>query len=83
MGASRALGVLLCVVCAVVIVAEIYFGLYLTWVERAAPLAISIPVVLGVVVVAGLGLWLGWIMATTKEVAPPPAATETPEEKRE
>jgi hypothetical protein len=35
-------------------------------------LAIILPVVIGVLVVAGLGFWLGWIMATTKEVAPAP-----------
>lgn len=72
---GRALGAVICVLCAVVAIAELYFGLvspiFLASL-RTVPLAILLPVVIGVLVVAGLGFWLGWIMATTKEVAPAP-----------
>ena len=67
MGVSRALGALLCVVCVVIAVVHIYFG----YIEGPRiHLAFGLPVTVGVLVIAGLGFWLGWIMATTKEVAP-------------
>jgi len=69
---GRALGAVICVVCAVVAIVEIYFGLVCTVIDKTAPLAIILPVVIGVLVICGLGFWLGWIMATTKEVAPAP-----------
>lgn len=68
MGASRALGVLLCIACVIVGAAEIYWGGFRAW--SVVPKAILLPVVIGVLVVVGLGFWLGWIMASTKEVAP-------------
>jgi hypothetical protein len=58
-----------------VAIAELYFGLVRPiFVDspRYVPLAILLPIVIGVLVVAGLGFWLGWIMVTTKEVAPAP-----------
>lgn len=88
MGTSRVLGALLCVACIVVAIAEIYYGIidpiFLAPV-RHIPLAILLPVVIGVLVVVGLGFWLGWIMATTKEVSPaapvtPPTPPPTPSE---
>jgi len=81
-GASRALGALLCVACAAVAVLHIYFGYVMgTW--ALGTLSFALPITIGLLVILGLGFWLGWIMATTKEVAPPPTAAETPEEKRE
>jgi hypothetical protein len=50
-----------------------YFGL---WGGVRAPWAFALPVTVGVLVVVGLGFWLGWIMATTKEVTPPAPVTE-------
>jgi len=79
LGASRALGALLCIACVAIAVAEIWFGLYKAW--SLVPKAILLPVVLGVLIVVGLGFWLGWIMATTKEVSP--AVTTTPPEEEE
>ncbi|MFB0499754.1 MAG: hypothetical protein ACETWO_00540 [Candidatus Hadarchaeaceae archaeon] len=73
MGTSRAIGALLCVVCVVIVVLYLlfpvgFFGHY------TAPLWIVLPVVIGILVLAGLGFWLGWIMFSTKEVSPPPPA---------
>jgi hypothetical protein len=97
MGATRALGALLLVVCAVVIV------LYIGWLvapevpalqgllkvgsleiwpkDRTVSLWVALPVIIGVWVVCGLGAWLGWIMATTKEVAPVSVEEKKTEEK--
>jgi len=97
MGATRALGALLLLVCVVVIV------LYIGWLlaprisalqgllkvgslelwpkDRTVSLWIALPVIVGVWVVCGLGAWLGWIMATTKEVAPAPVEEKKAEEK--
>jgi len=71
---GRALGAVICIACAVVVIAELWFGLVnpLRDPFRSTPLAIILPVVVGVLAVAGLGFWLGWIMVTTKEVAPAP-----------
>jgi hypothetical protein len=75
LAASRALGALLCIAAVVVAVAHIFFGYY----KSSRPsLAFALPVTVGLLVVLGLGFWLGWIMATTKEVSP--AAMMTPEE---
>ena len=82
MGTSRVLGALLSVVCVVVAIAHIWFG-YIEGTWALHTLAFALPVTVGLLVVIGLGFWLGWIMATTKEVAPPPVVTETSEEKRE
>jgi hypothetical protein len=100
MGATRALGALLLVVCVVIILAyvgwlvapsvsalqdRIRIGPLVLWPKnRGVSLWIALPVILGVWVVCGLGAWLGWIMATTKEVAPVPVEEkkeEKPEEK--
>jgi len=77
---SRALGALLCIACAVIAVAEIWFGGYKAW--NLVPKAILLPVVLGVLVIVGLGFWLGWIMATTKEVSPAVTTTLPEEEEK-
>jgi uncharacterized membrane protein len=63
----------------IVIVAHIYFGYIAS--RAAMPLAFALPVTVGVLVVCALGMWLGWIMATTKEYTPPPAPVEKKEEK--
>lgn len=79
MGASRSLGPLLCIVCLVIVVLHIgvgYFGLF--GASRNLNLAFALPITAMVLAVCGLGFWLGWIMATTKEVTPSP--TPTPEE---
>jgi predicted RND superfamily exporter protein len=75
LAASRALGALLCIAAVVVAVAHIFFGYY----KSPRPsLAFALPITVGLLVVLGLGFWLGWIMATTKEVSP--AAMKTSEE---
>ena len=74
--ASRALGALLCVVCVVVAVAHIWAG----YVGGTPPsLAFALPVTVGLLVVVGLGFWLGWIMATTKEAPPPSPSPPEPQ----
>jgi hypothetical protein len=78
LAASRALGALLCIAVVVIAVAHILFG----YIKGTRPsLAFALPVTVGLLVVLGLGFWLGWIMATTKEVSP--AVTTTPEGKSE
>lgn len=83
---GRALGAVICVACLLVAIVELYWGLvnpiFLAGV-RTTPLAIVLPVVVGVLVIAGLGFWLGWIMVTTKEITPASASSESapPEEK--
>jgi hypothetical protein len=76
--ASRLLGALLCVATVVVIVLHVYFGYF---VGPRPGLAFALPVTVGLFVVCGLGFWLGWIMATTREVSPtpPPAKSEEKE----
>jgi hypothetical protein len=83
LGKTRVLGGLLCLVCAIAIILYIGFvitklGLNIHFFEYAATTSwfIVLPVVVGVWVLAGLGLWLGWIMATTKEVSPPMPESE-------
>ncbi|MEM2289032.1 MAG: hypothetical protein QXK27_00335 [Candidatus Hadarchaeales archaeon] len=44
---------------------------------------IWLPVTIGIWVVCGLGAWLGWIMATTKEVAPVPVEKEEKTKEKE
>lgn len=80
LAASRGLGALLCVVVVVVAVAHIWYGYIIPWRgDGTRPsLAFALPVTVGLLVVLGLGFWLGWIMATTKEVSP--AAMTAPEE---
>ena len=78
---GRALGAVICVVCVVVAIVHIFFG-YVSggtgaWARGA--LAFALPITVGILVICGLGFWLGWIMVTTKEVAPAPV--ETPKEK--
>jgi ABC-type polysaccharide/polyol phosphate export permease len=83
LGASRALGALICVVTLVVAVLHIWFG-YVTNSWSWATLSFALPVTVGLLAVCGIGFWLGWIMATTKEASPPPAETkEKTEEKKE
>jgi uncharacterized membrane protein YbhN (UPF0104 family) len=83
MGAgSRALGALLCVACVIIAALYILFPLGRWWQvwkfgDYNAPLWVVVPVAAGMVVLAGLGFWLGWIMATTKDVSPP--SVEKPE----
>ena len=83
MGASRALGGLICIICVVIAAVHIYFG-YIKGSWGPGALAFALPITAGVLVVTGLGFWLGWIMATTKEAAPvtpsPPPAEEPSEE---
>lgn len=66
MGASRAIGALLCVACVVIAVLHIFYGYYI---GPRPHLAFALPITVGLLVVVGLGFWLGWIMATTKEVS--------------
>ncbi len=95
MGIARALGAALFIVCAVIIV---LYAIYLTtslwdfideyvpsWLRGARnwPLWIGVPVIIGVWAVCGIGAWLGWIMATTKEPAPIPEVTEEKKEEEE
>ena len=79
-GASRALGALLCIACVVVAALHIYYGYYI---GPRPHLAFALQITVGLLVVVGLGFWLGWIMATTREVsATPPAAEPTEEEEK-
>jgi len=83
LGTSRALGALLCVACVVIAVAHIWFGYIIPWRgegERPS-LAFALPITVGILVVVGLGFWLGWIMATTREVSPPEVESKEKEEK--
>jgi len=71
-------------VCLLVAIVELYWGLVnpIMAGTRTTPLAIILPVVVGVLVITGLGFWLGWIMVTTKEVTPASAPeSASPEEK--
>jgi len=79
LGASRALGALICVVTLVVAVLHIWYGYVQDIMDYGhvnLDLAFALPITVGVVVVCGIGFWLGWIMATTKEASPPPPAPE-------
>lgn len=78
MAATRPLGALLCIATVVVAIAHIYFG-YISggpgaWARGA--LAFALPVTAGLLVVCGLGFWLGWIMVTTKEAPSEPRTSE-------
>ncbi|MEM2418607.1 MAG: hypothetical protein QXR87_00780 [Candidatus Hadarchaeales archaeon] len=97
MGATRALGALLTLVCAVVFVLYVLFAvgraldlknslpswLLFTQTAEVVPVMIWLPVTIGIWVVCGLGAWLGWIMATTKEVAPVPVEKEEKTKEKE
>ncbi len=72
MGTSRVLGALLCIVCVVIAFAHILFG-YVQGDWGPVTLAFALPITAGVLILAGLGFWLGWIMASTKEISPVPA----------
>ncbi len=85
MGKTRALGALLSIACIAVMVLHLYFGYVNNPAAWAIGLSFALPVTVGVLAACGLGLWLGWIMATTKEVAPPkvePAKESTEEKKK-
>jgi hypothetical protein len=79
MGASRALGAVLVAACIVVAALHLYFG-YIEGSWGAGALAFALPITVGLLVVCGLGGWLGWIMASTKEVAPTPAVSSSSSE---
>ncbi|KXA97636.1 hypothetical protein AKJ39_03105 [candidate division MSBL1 archaeon SCGC-AAA259J03] len=76
MNMSRVLGGLLCIGSGLIAVAHIYFG-YITGNSLVPPqgLAFALPVTAMLLVATGLGFWLGWIMATTKEAEPAQAPT--------
>lgn len=80
MAKSRVLGALLCVGTILIAVLHIYFG----YISAGAPWALStlsfaLPITIGILAVCVLGFWLGWIMATTKEVSPPPVTPKKEE----
>ncbi len=75
------MGAAICVASLAVAIAHIYFG-YIKGAWGVGALAFALPVTAGVLVIAGLGFWLGWIMATTKEVAPAPVETLKSEEEK-
>lgn len=89
MGKTRALGALLCVVG--VVIFALYVGFVLAKLDliqtglfeyaTTSSWFIVLPVAVGVWVVSALGVWLGWIMATTKEVAPPVESEEKKKKK--
>ncbi len=88
MNSSRILGGLLSVVSALVAILHLYYG-YInaflkgsSWVPSQG-LAFALPVTVLVLIATGLGFWLGWIMATTKEAEPSPAPTVEEEESEE
>jgi hypothetical protein len=80
-GTTRVLGAAVLVLCLVAIVAHIYFGYIPTGGPAGLGWSFALPITVGVLVVCLLGMWLGWIMATTKEYTPPPAPAEKKEEK--
>lgn len=80
MGTSRALGALLCIACVVIAVLHIFYGYYK---GPRLHLAFGLPITVGLLIVVGLGFWLGWIMATTKEVSPAVTATPPTESQKE
>ena len=81
MGTSRLLGALLCILCVVIAVAHIFYGYYVGPIPH---MAFALPVTVGVLILAGLGFWLGWIMASTKEISPvPPPAPSVVESEPE
>lgn len=69
---------MLCIVCVVIAFAHIFYGYYI---GPRPHLAFALPVTAGVLILAGLGFWLGWIMASTKEISPvptpPPSVVES------
>ncbi len=80
MNSSRILGGLLCIVSAVIAILHIGIGyfnletiLFNTSNAPTIPLAFALPVTVVVLIATGLGFWLGWIMATTKEAEPAPS----------
>lgn len=89
MNTSRILGGLLCIVSALIAILHIGIGYFkletiLFGVKPAGPipLAFALPITVIVLIATGLGFWLGWIMATTKEAEPvptPPAEEEETE----
>ncbi len=77
LSSSRVLGALLCLACVAVAAAHIWFG----YIAGPPPsLAFALPVTVFLLIVVGLGFWLGWIMATTKEVEPAAATAEEAKE---
>lgn len=85
MNSSRILGGLLSLVSALVAILHLYYG-YInqvlkgeSWIPSQG-LAFALPVTVLVLIATGLGFWLGWIMATTKEAEPAPAPTVEEEE---
>ncbi len=90
MNSSRILGGLLCIVSAIVAILHVGIGYFsleqiLFGVEssRSIGLEFALPVTVVVLIATGLGFWLGWIMATTKEAEPapsPPTEEEVSEE---
>jgi len=81
LSASRALGALLCVACVVIAVLHIAVGYFGLWGGERPSLAFALPITVGILVVVGLGFWLGWIMATTREVSPPEVESKEKEDK--
>jgi hypothetical protein len=77
---SRALGALLCVAVLAIAVVHVWYGYIDPWRSggHTVALAFALPVTVGLLVVLGLGFWLGWIMATTREVSA--ASMTKPEE---
>jgi len=79
---GRALGAVICVVCLLVAIVHIFFG-YVSgggsWARGT--LSFALPITAGILVICGLGFWLGWIMVTTKEITPASAESASPEEK--
>jgi hypothetical protein len=82
LGKSRILGALLCIATIVVIILHVYYG-YFTGAAVNMGLSFALPVTIGLMVVCGLGFWLGWIMATTREVSPSPAPAKSEEKESE
>lgn len=86
MGKTRVLGGLLAAACVAIIILHLYFGyMNTTYSTNELSLAFKLPITVGILAVGALGLWLGWIMLTTREVSPPPIMpqkkAEEPEKK--
>lgn len=90
MNSSRILGGLLCIVSAIIAILHIGIGyfnlegiLFNAGNAPTIPLAFALPVTVVVLIATGLGFWLGWIMATTKEAEPAPSPPTEEEETEE
>jgi len=76
---DRVLGALLTIASIVILVVWLYWLFFLPSIQFWA---VALPVIIGVVVLAFIGMWIGWTMATTPPPTPIEETPVTPEEKK-